>query len=300
MSFKTISALKRGLWAIELNYALNSLHLVSRLFKGEPVSFTGRPAAFDDDEISADAGKNLMVLQPEGSVYKASRYRSFNEAPKGSLALIPVNGPLLKYGGDCGEPGAVHMTQWVRDAREATNIVGAIFDYDTPGGQVDGTQTLADEIKNFGKPNVAIINDGMMASAGMWLGSSNQKIYATHKTCAAGSIGVMCSFYTFMDYFEKEGIKLHQIYAPQSSEKNADFKDALKGDYKLIEEELKFICDQFISTIKTNRGDRLKTGKEDPFKGAMYFAEEATEIGLIDGIKSMDEIVDELSWATKK
>lgn len=300
MGFNTIRAIIGNNWLIERQWAVNSMPLIARMLRGEEVNFFAesnfRPSAYsDDDDSDGRAPKHCMTLTPTGDTYKAGRWSSFKDAPKNSIALIPVVGPILKYGGDCGEPGSIHINQWVKDASEASNIVGAIFKFDTPGGQVDGTATLADSIKNFGKPNAGFIDDGMMASAGMWLGSACDNIYASQPTDSAGSIGVLTNFYTFEEYLKKEGIKLHEIYAPQSTDKNKDYRDAIKGDYALIEGDLKFICDQFISTISENRKGKLNLKAGNPFTGKMFFAKEATDIGLIDGIKSFDEVINDIS-----
>lgn len=54
---------------------------------------------------------------------------------------------------------------------------------------------------------------------------------------AFGSIGVMCSFSDLKPFYEKMGVKFHEIYADQSENKNEAFRLALEGDYTKIRQE---------------------------------------------------------------
>ena len=295
---RTLSALLRGIWLIEKQFAENNIPIVASLINGNKVVFSGNkkdttnPYFTSEAEWDERGHKPLVAFSPtSGSTVRASRYRSFDEAPEGSLALIPVTGPILKYGGECGEPGSIHMTDWIKQANISSKIAGIICRIDSPGGMVDGTATFADAIKNSTKPTIGFVDDGMMASAAMWIGSACDELYASQKTDTIGSIGVYTTLYDFSERLKMLGVNIHEIYAPQSSEKNKSYMDALKGNDKSIKEELRFICDQFISTIKTNRAGKLNLSAGDPFKGDMYFAEQAMEIGLIDGIKSFDQVV---------
>ena len=49
--------------------------------------------------------------------------------------------------------------------------------------------------------------------------------------------------------------------------------------------------DKFISIIKKNRGDRLKANDE-MFNGAIYNGKQAKEIGLVDGVGSMVDVLE--------
>jgi len=231
-----------------------------------------------------------MLAAHGSSGFQVSSYKQFSDAPKGSVAVIPIVGPILKYGDICSA-GSIDYADWVKEAAESQNIAAIILKIDSPGGMVDGTQTLVDAIKAAAseKPVVAFVDDGMMASAAMWIGSSAQEIYASQKTDCAGSIGVYTSIIDFKGYWESEGLKIHDIYAPESTEKNLGYKNALEGDYKLIETELSFIAQQFISAVKTNRTGKITS--EEIFKGAMYPADQAITLGLIDGIKSFEQTV---------
>lgn len=294
MSFKTISAILKSTWLIDQSWAEAHFPIISGIISGKfqldamkpskgemsapfMVMPNGKSVSFFETTMSAEWGASLDTS------------RTNSKTQPGTVAVIPVIGPILKYDGSCGEAGSLTRSEWFKMANEDENVVAIIGYIDSPGGQVDGTATLADTIKSLSKPTFAVIDDGMMASAAMWIGSAFSQIFATQKTDSIGSIGVYCSFLDVSGWYEKQGVKVHTIYAPESTEKNLDFKEAMKGKYAMVEQDLSFLAQTFIDTIKVNRGDKLTSDKWN--KGAMFYAEEAMEIGLIDGIKSFDEVV---------
>ena len=107
-----------------------------------------------------------------------------------------------------------------------------------------------------------------------------------------GSIGVYTTLADFTGFYEKEGIKVHEIYSTLSTEKNKPYKEALKGNYEQIQNGvLDPLAAAFIGAIKTNRKKKLNTSEGNPFKGKLYMAEEAMAIGLIDSIGSFETAV---------
>jgi protease-4 len=285
MSFKTASALLRGAWLIEPGFAQAHLPLVQRLVQGD----------FEGFEYKEGKESKTYAV----NTFKArSTWSDFNDAPKGSIAVVLVNGPILKHD-NCGDPGSMTRARQIREADSHQNIDAIILDIDSPGGMVDGTQTFADAIAGTEKPIIAFINDGMSASAAYWIAAMCDEVYVSRSTDMVGSIGVYLTLADFSKYYEEAGIKIHEIYAPESSEKNLDYKEAIKGNYKLIEKELSFLAQKFIEAVKSGRGDKINLSKGDPFKGKMYFSEEAISIGLIDGIKSFDKVIERVSELAK-
>jgi protease-4 len=148
---------------------------------------------------------------------------------------------------------------------------------------------VADIIKSIQKPTISVIDDGMAASAGYWIATAADEIYVTKETSEVGSVGVYCTLYDWKTYFEKEGLPVIEVYAPQSTEKNLDYRNALKGDEKLLKDSLRVLADQFIKTVSANRDGKLTSNEWNA--GAMFYAKDAQKIGLIDGIKSLEQVV---------
>lgn len=277
-----INSVLRETWAIEEGAALAYVPLVNNLINGK----------------AADFGLNEKATEPVFAAqggYLVGKYTNLAELPENSKAIVPVTGPIMKHDQMCGPMGTMSMAAFVERLDKAENVSSIVFKIDSPGGMVSGTQTLVDAIKNTKTETIAFINDGMAASAAYWIASACDKIYSSHKTNQIGSIGVFTSLMDVDGYLEANNLKVHHVYAPESTEKNLVYKEALEGNYKPLQEgRLSLIAQTFISSVKANRPN-ITTAQHDPFKGATYNSEVATEMGLIDGIKSFDAVLEEVS-----
>ncbi len=276
-----ISALTRGLWAIEPSAADGFLPLVNTIVKGQelPKELNGEETKLSLYAVAADHGL-------------VARHGSYDDVPQGSVAIISIRGPIMKYDGWCSY-GTMSLAQQVREADAHPNVIGTLLEWDSPGGMVSYAQTFSDIVKNTKKPVVSFINDGMMASAAYWIASGSDEIIASQTIDNIGSIGVYTTLADWHKYYESQGLRVIDVYADQSTEKNLDVKEALDNDNPtpLKLEFLNPVADKFISTVTTNRAGRLDSKKGNPFKGKLYMSPEALEIGLIDRIGSMESAI---------
>ena len=292
MSFQLLRALKAGVWLIHPEEAQGYLPVVTAFMEGKPVA--GLLGAEEEGEKSKGVETAVFAA---GKVVRSSYYSDFSdpEIPEGSTALIPVAGPIMKYGGYCGGASSERITQYVKQANANPNISNLLFKIDSPGGQVDGTQTAAQAIAASVKPTLAYVDDGMAASAAYWFASAADEVWVSQKTDRVGSIGAYRPFQDASKYYEKMGVVVEDVYADQSTEKNQDYREAMKGNFKPMKEQgLNPMVEAFISAVKENRGNRLNTKAGDPFKGALYMADEALAIGLIDKVGTFDEALSHL------
>jgi protease-4 len=279
-----ISTILSQPWAIEQKFAFNSAPLVQRLLSGQPVFERG---AFekDGDEDEAPEPGNFTITR-EGAVSFGSKYNPFENAPPGSTGVISISGPIMKYD-NWGDPGTRTYSNLIKRANQNYNINSIILMIDSPGGTVDGTMDLARLVAESKKPVVAFV-DGMMASAAYWIGSGASEIIANNETADIGSIGTMLRFIDVQPYWEKEGVKFHNVYADASKDKNKDFHDLQAGKYDLVKQDLNTINDLFVGHVKANRPGV----KETALSGKMFLANEAIEQGLIDAIGNFDYAVE--------
>lgn len=275
-NFHLVSQLLRGVWLIEPGFAQAALPQVERILKGE----------------SAQANDNGNEPKPETFLAVAqggSQVQSFDNAgtaPKGAIAVIDIAGPTMKYD-SCAAEGTMSMAAKITAAANHPNISAIILRADTPGGQVFGTDTLAEAVATAAVPVLTWVNDGLLASAGVWGTVASDEIYASRVTDKIGSIGVFQTLVDRTGQYEQMGISVQEIYADDSEEKNLPYRKLAEGDNSLIKADLKFIRDQFVATVQNYRPQV----KEAALHGAVYNAPEAIEMGLIDGILSWEQVI---------
>lgn len=248
---------------------------VLRLMQGEEVRFresrTPAPYAFLPNSL------------------RKNQHAEFSEAPDGSIAVYTLKGVILKEDGFCSE-GTESLMRKMAKADNMSNISAHLLEIDSGGGQGSNIHTVANFIRNnLNKPVVAWFN-GIAASAAYYIAAAADEVYASQPTDIVGSIGVMTSFFDFRKAYEQEGIKLHEVYSNQSELKNSDFRKARDGDYdELREKVLDPMARLFQNDINSFRPD---LSEETAYKGAIFTAEEAIKINMIDGIISFDAAVD--------
>lgn len=289
MSYRLLSAILKSPWFIDPRYVESHMPIIIDILERKNIS-AGTPKGkelIEDEALQAYliASDNTLLLN--GSLRRGYDY---NSVPKGSVVVLPVKGPIMKDDeDDCGyfTAGTATLGKRIKEADEHPNITGIILHFDTPGGTVDGIQAFADNIKATKKPIVGFI-DGMCASAGYYAASSCDYIIAQDITAEAGSIGVMMAFADTRPYYEKMGIKFHEIYSTLSPDKNRHRREAREGKYDLIQkEELDPYAQIFHNQVKTNRPQV----KEDCMTGKMYMAEDALKQCLVDEIGGIDVAV---------
>ncbi|UOQ99890.1 S49 family peptidase [Hymenobacter sp. 5317J-9] len=297
-----LSRLISSPWAISMEHAQSFMPVLANLLTGNGPLVTGQSFA----ELRAEAAPKDLVatLAAGGIIAYGARQQAGNSGTGGAndgiiIRVMGVSGPLMKADQECGPRGLMSLAGDLQRASRDQEISAVLLRIDSPGGQVFGTQSVVDAVKECqaaGKPVVALCEDGLMCSAAYWIGSAANTIIATHETCTIGSIGVMASWMDAQPYFEKLGVKFHEVYAEQSTEKNADFAAAAKGDYQAVQASLTAIATGFLADVRANRGARLDAKlfeKSGAAAGKTFYASQAGEIGLIDAIGSFQDAIGE-------
>jgi len=285
--------------AKQLTFNFRSAWLKYQLMKG--AWFVHEPAIKSQIPLVNDFINNNLELaeeyeEAESSLPYTIKLRSnSNPAISKNISVIPIEGSLMKSD-YCGAPGMQTIANRIKLADESPQVDGIILKVDSPGGTVDGTQELGDVVKNVSKPIVSFA-DGLMASAAYWVGSSADMVIAKDNTTEVGSIGVVMSFVDYDEYYAKEGIKTHTVFADQSSEKWKEIEDASKGDYSTLKEwTLNPLAKEFQDTVLSNRPDV----KDKALHGRVFLAKDAKKMGLIDKIGNFEIAIKELNKLINK
>lgn len=261
-------------WMVDERTAHAAMPMVLRLLKGE--------------EVTVQPVTDLRPYAYSVQSQQQARYYDLANAPAGSVAVHRIIGLVTKHDGMCSKGTETLMREMAR-ADAMNNIAGHLLEIDSGGGEGTNIATVARFIdEKIDKPVIAWVS-GTAASAAYWIAASADGIYAAEKTDMIGSIGVMVRFADFREYYEKEGIKMHEIYAEQSDLKNADFRAALDGDYDTLRNDfLNPYAESFIDAIRKLRPE---VKDDQAFRGKIFRADQAVDNSLIDGIMSYDDAV---------
>jgi len=229
---------------------------------------------------------NFGQTYGEGYDEGSSTSNPFDYWNEGSIAILPLNGIMLKSGSwfYYGVDEIAHIQNL---AYQSPKIAAVLFRGNTPGGSTDSVFVMEETFRNKTKPTYMLV-DGLLCSCGMYVGSFCDKIYAINEMCQLGSIGV---FARMFEPTENSGYKIKEVYPDESHLKNYPEREALKGNEAPLKEELAKLAVHFQNIIKENRPG---ISDKDAFAGKTYFAKDAAKIGLIDAVKSEREVIAEL------
>lgn len=254
-----------------------------------------------------DIPKEYSILRTNNWMISSNDIDSddpFSTWEKDSVVILPVTGIMTKYSGIDWNSwrwvvGMDVIADLIKKADASPNITATILQFNTPGGTTQSTLHLEEALRNRIKPSFAVI-DGNCQSAGVYVASFCDKIYAINRMCHFGSIGVCFNYIDDTKYMENNGFKYIEVYPDESEWKNRAFRELENGNDELIKkEELSPYAIHFQDIIKSNR-PALNTEVEGILSGRDFFAYDAVNNGLIDGIKSLDQVIEEIQVVAKE
>ncbi len=259
-------------WAVKEDYLQTISSIVERHLRGEKLS---------SDEIigKIDTGKKE---KPGYSVVDGT-------------AIVPVYGVISKRMSSLGwvsqrGTSVQEVRNNLKDALEDAAVSQIILDIDSPGGSSDGVLELSDFIFNSrGKKPILAYADGLMASAAYWIGSAADKVYATRST-DVGSIGVYTVITDWTVWNHNQGLKTEVIRAGRHKAVGHPDRPFSEEDRVLVQSEVNEVYDLFVEAVARNRGMNL----DDVLAiatGRTFIGQKALEVGLIDGIDELDNVL---------
>ena len=179
------------------------------------------------------------------------------------------------------------------DLAKDPNIKGVLINIDSPGGEMSASVAISDAIKELStlKPIIAYAS-GTMASGSYYAGIGANKIYA-NRASFIGSIGVIMQTPNTEELAKKIGISTQVVKAGEFKEAgtftrswNSDERAALQG---LVDKSYEL----FTSDVANARGLDLNSSKQWA-NARVFLAQQALNLGLIDGIMSINSAKKEL------
>lgn len=184
----------------------------------------------------------------------------------------------------------------LQQAFKDKNTQGVVLRINSPGGSPVQAGYINDEIKRLRAkyneiPFYVVVQD-VCASGGYYVAAAADKIFVD-KASIVGSIGVLIDGFGFTGAMEKLGVERRLITAGQNKGFLDPFSPANAEQQKLASQMVAEIHQQFIKVVKDGRGKRLKE-TPDMFSGLVWSGEKSIELGLADGLGSLDYVAREI------
>lgn len=180
-------------------------------------------------------------------------------------------------------------------AFENKSNVAVALAINSPGGSPVQSELIYEYIKlksSEAKVPVLSFVEDVAASGGYWLACTGKEIYAS-KNSIIGSIGVITAGFGFVEIIKKLGIERRVITQGMNKSVYDPFKPVQSKDIKIIENIQQDIHHAFIDIVKKSRGNKIDQNNKILFTGEFWSGVKAKELGLIDGIGDLDNVLKE-------
>jgi len=206
--------------------------------------------------------------------------------------ILSVAGVLMKDASWYAPTSYSDLRRELGQMKTDPQVARVLVHIDSGGGQSRGLMDLVSELQAVGKPTWSYIED-VGASAAYAIAAATDKIYA-NRTALVGSIGTYSVVVDSSKGAQKLGLKVHVIRAGQ-------FKGAGVPGTEISEEHLadvqrivNAVNEQFIETVM--RGRHMGRSQVEAIAdGRVHIGQEAQQLGLIDGVRSLDSVFREFA-----
>lgn len=205
------------------------------------------------------------------------------------IAVIVAEGSILNGEQDAGSIGGVSTSAMLRKARLDPSVKAVVLRVNSGGGAAFASEQIrreVDAIKVAGKPVVASMGN-VAASGGYWISMTADKIYAS-KATITGSIGIYGLYMTYPKVLKKIGVHTDGVGTSSWAGAFRTDKELNKDLAKLIQANIDFGYQQFISAVAMARDLDIEMVNSIA-KGRVWTAKQAKDLGLIDEIGGLND-----------
>jgi len=203
-------------------------------------------------------------------------------------ALVELEGAI----GRDADVDADEVAGGLRRAFEAEDSKAVILRINSPGGSPVQSGRINSEMHRLrdkypDKPLYVVIGD-VCASGGYYAAVAAERIYAD-RASIVGSIGVLMNSFGVAEAMDKIGVERRLITAGERKDFLDPFSPVDPADRAHAERLLEQVHQQFIDTVKADRGERLSPDPEI-FSGLFWTGQQALELGLVDEFGSAGSV----------
>jgi protease-4 len=212
--------------------------------------------------------------------------------PARHTAVVEIRGVIA-----ADSPGnADSINAGLQEAFKDKNTQGVVLRINSPGGSPVQAGYINDEIKRLRAkypdiPLYAVVED-ICASGGYYVAAASDKIFV-NESSIVGSIGVLMDGFGFSGVLDKLGVERRLLTAGENKGFLDPFSPMNPEQKQHAQTMLDAIHAQFVKVVREGRGDRLKDNPE-LFSGLMWTGVKSVEMGLADGLGSVEYVAREI------
>lgn len=214
---------------------------------------------------------------------------------RGSVALVPVIGPIFRYANLFTEISGATSTQVlatdIQRALDDPKVKSIVLNIDSPGGVASGINELAELVyEGRSRKRILAYIGGTGASAAYWIASAASEIIIDEASLA-GSIGVVVE--AVVENEKASGRTRYQIVSRNAPNKRPDISTE-EGRAK-VGETIDSLAQVFEAKVARNLGVHAEKVPAMGDHGGLRVGADAVKHGLAHRLGSLESLITELA-----
>lgn len=226
----------------------------------------------------------VFALFGAGVVISARMLMGDGILPRGArVAVVPLRGSIIEE------------RDFIRklEAFEADGGVRAfVIEIESPGGTVGASQSIYEAVRSLrddgNRPVVAWMGD-VGASGAYYAAMGADSVFALPGSIT-GSIGVIMEFPVAEELYRKVGLSWEVVKSGEFKDTGSPARGLTESDRIVLETMVEDMHEQFVDAVAGNR-PLAREEIEALADGRVFSGRQAAELGLIDGVGTMEDAV---------
>ena len=228
------------------------------------------------------------------SVKGKREYFDFGSANSGVL-LLSLRGPI--HEGEYGQ-GIEPLIKSLAQAKESKRVRAVLLWINSPGGTVEASKRLYEQILDVrkNKPIVALVGD-LAASGAYYAAAASSRIIASPAS-VVGSIGVLSVRLEVYRFLEKHGIRARTLKAGRFKDMTSPFRSMTDIELRMYQGLLDEFYQLFLRDLAAGR--KVKLSKVRTWaEGKIFSGRRALRLGMLDALGGRKEALEEIKKLLK-
>lgn len=218
---------------------------------------------------------------------------------KNKIAVIDLRGIIAyEIEGYLGDSMVDDVLLRLRQARADENVKAIVLRVDSPGGEVNASDILYNELKRTRDgdakrgPIPIVCHFMSVAASGAYYAAMGSSHIVANDMTITGSVGVILQSLEYRGLFDKIGLQMHTF-------KSGKFKDILSGSRPITQEEIDYIqkfvmesYDKFAGIVARERDLELEALKNGAADGRILSGPQALNLRLVDQLGYFEDAIE--------
>jgi len=179
-------------------------------------------------------------------------------------------------------------------ARDDERVGAILVRINSPGGAVAPSQEIYRAIMNVRKEKRVVASIGTVgASGGYYVAAAANEIYADPGSIT-GSIGVLFAYPQLQELLKKLGIGKVVVKSGKYKDIASPFRSPTPQEKAILQGVVNDIYKQFVGDVARARGMKIEE-LEALSDGRIFTGRQAQALGLVDGLRSQEEVIQYIS-----